>query len=270
MTNSKILPMRSMLVASKDHKLIQWDLSQAETWIVAYLANSKTMKDSLHFGDIHTDTAAGIFNCEKENVTKVQRFLGKKGNHELSYGATHFMLAQSINAESDRPPFITVSIPEAKDIYNGWHRVNWEVKANFWSYIEECLGVNRTLITPYGRFRVFYEAWGTELFKTAYAYIPQSSIADHLNGKVHPQLQIKGGLLEVKREFVNKGLFNIVNQSHDSFIAEVHDDKCDDVIEPVTNLIHRPLVINGEEFTIPVDVEIGERWGELKKVKVAA
>jgi hypothetical protein len=29
-------------------------------------------------------------------------------------------------------------------------------------------------------------------------------------------------------------------------------------------------VVNGEMFTIPVDLEIGERWGELEKIKLAA
>lgn len=256
-----------MLVAPKNHKLIQWDLSQAETWIVAHYANSEKMKHSLKHGDIHTDTAVGIFNTPKEEVTKTQRFLGKKGNHELSYGATHFMLVQSINAESDRAPYITVSNTEGKVIYEGWHAYYPEVEGTYWSYIQDKLGLDRILITPYGRYRIFYDSWGKELFKRAYAFIPQSTIADHVCGAVQKELEIEGGLLSVKREFVDRGIFNIVNQSHDSFIAEVHNDRVDDVIEPVTNLLQRPLIIRGEEFTIPCDCELGERWGELEKRK---
>jgi len=28
------------------------------------------------------------------------------------------------------------------------------------------------------------------------------------------------------------------------------------------------MIVNGEQFTIPVDCEVGERWGELEKVKL--
>jgi len=59
-------------------------------------------------------------------------------------------------------------------------------------------------------------------------------------------------------------LIKIINQSHDSIVAEVPNEMVDDVKEPVKLLLQRPLVVNGEEFTIPVDTEIGEVWGELE------
>ena len=34
----------------------------------------------------------------------------------------------------------------------------------------------------------------------------------------------------------------------------------------VRKLFERPLVVNGEQFTIPVDGEYGDRWGELKPI----
>ena len=66
------------------------------------------------------------------------------------------------------------------------------------------------------------------------------------------------------RLFVETGVFKIVNQSHDSIVADVPRECVDDVKEPVKLLLQRPLVVNGEEFTIPVDTEIGEVWGELE------
>lgn len=260
-------PMRSMLVAPKDHVLIEWDLSQAETWVVAYLANEEKMKHSLHFGDIHTDTSSVIFTTPIIEVTDIQRFLGKKGNHQLSYGSTHYKLAQSINAESDQPPFVTVSLHESKVIYDGWHELYTNVKDVFWADVRRQLDLNRVLITPYGRHRTFFAAWGDELFKESYAYIPQSTVADHLNGRVQPELGIEGGLLHVKRRFVDNGPLRIVNQSHDSFIGECHSSVASDLIDPISDLLRRPIVIAGEEFTIPVDCKIGDRWGELEKVE---
>ncbi len=260
--------MRSMLVAKKGHKLIQWDFSQAETWVVAFYAKSETMKNSLLHGDIHTDTAVGIFESPKEEITKVQRYLGKRANHELSYGASYYMLVQSINQESDKPPFITVSNKEGKDIFYGWHKFHWAVSENYWTFVKEELRANhRVLTNPYGRSIILYNKEGDDLYKEAYAYLPQSTVADHTNGNVQDELGIEGGIDKVKEVFVDKGMFVIGNQSHDSFIAEVENSKVDDVVEPVRNLLERPLVINGEEFTIPVDCEVGERWGEMEEVK---
>jgi DNA polymerase I len=265
---SKLLPLRSMFIAPKDHYLVEFDLSQAETWIVAYLADEPRMKQSLHHGDIHTDTAAAIYNTPTTEITPIQRYLGKKGNHQLSYGSTHYMLARSINHESDEPPYITISIPESKVIYDGWHEI-YLIK-DWWDDIQDELSkFNRTLTTPYGRKRTFFQSWGKELFKEAYAYKPQSTVADHTNGAVQKELGIEGGVREIYKRLVTKGTIRLVNQSHDSIIAEVHKSIYTNIIGQVTNLLRRPLVINGEEFTIPVDCKYGDRWGELEKVEIA-
>jgi len=72
------------------------------------------------------------------------------------------------------------------------------------------------------------------------------------------------GFVEVDKQFVTTNIMKIVNQSHDSIVADVPRELVDDVKEPVKLLLERPLVVNGEEFTIPVDTEIGEVWGELE------
>lgn len=261
------IPIRSQFVASPNHYLLQLDLSQAETWCVAYLANEVNMKDYLIRKIIHEMTASAIFNTPVELVTKIQRFLGKKGNHSLSYKSSIGMLVKSINAESDKPPYVTVSYKEGKIIYDGWHSL---YNLRTWhSEIESILSnSSRTLVTPYGRTRTFYAQWGEEMFKEAIAYVPQSTVADHLNGAIQPELGIKGGLIEVHRQFHKTGAIRLTNQSHDSFICECPRTSYKEIAEQLYNLIHRPLVINGETFTIPVDCEYGERFGELEKMNL--
>src|SRR3990167_11205150 len=108
--------MRSMYIAPKDHLLVEWDLSQAETWITAHLAREEKMKFFLHNSDIHTETASFIDKVPPTEVTPVSRYKGKKGNHQLSYGSSYLRLAQSINAESDNPPYVTVSLAKRNGI----------------------------------------------------------------------------------------------------------------------------------------------------------
>jgi len=257
--------MRSMYVAPKDHLLVEWDLSQAETWITAYLAREEKMKFFLHNSDIHTETASFVDKVPKDQVTPVSRYKGKKANHSLSYGSSYLRLAQSINAESDSPPYVTVSLVESKRIFDAWHMLY--IGIHQWQQeIQEQTKWTRTLVTPHGRERTFYAEWGPELWKEMYANIPQSTVADHLNGMVQDELGVPGGLLEVKRRFLRKGIERIVYQGHDSFGCEIHKNNINSLVEPVTALIKRPMIINGEVFTIPVDCKQGERWGELEKI----
>jgi DNA polymerase I-like protein with 3'-5' exonuclease and polymerase domains len=265
----KEISIRSMIVAPRDHVLVSWDLKQAESWVVAYLANEPNMKRSLTESDIHLETASEAFfpvwNTPKEAITKAQRYTAKRFNHATSYRMGHRRAAQVINQDSDKPPYVVITFKESKELYDAWH--SYYHLQSWWSDIESQLQRTRTLITPYGRIRTFFASWGDELFKEATAYVPQSTVADHFNGKVQKELGISGGLIEVYKQFAKPGTIKIINQSHDSLIAEVHKDVYGEILPQVTALIRRPLIVNGEQFTIPVDCEIGERWGELTPFK---
>ena len=263
------ISVRSQFIATHDHVLIQWDLSKAESWVVAWLADDYNMKQSLIHGDLHTDTAANaLFEVPKEQVTKVMRYTGKRWNHASAYRMGFKKAMSVVNSESDKPPYLVVSLQESKSFSIKWHGYYPNIKRVWWADIEQKAAKNRTLTNTYGVVHVFFERWGEELFKQMTAWEPQSTIAYHMNGMLHPELGIPGGVVEVHKQFVETGIFKIVNQSHDSIIADVPVAAVDDVLMPVTNLLRRPLVVNGEEFLIPVDAEMGERWGELESVKV--
>lgn len=262
----KKISVRSQFIAPKNHVLIQWDFAKAESWIVAYLADDPNMKKSLHHGDLHTDTAANaLFHVDIKNVTKVMRYTGKRYNHATAYRMGFKKAMRVINGESDKPPYLVVSLQESKTFSIAWHDYYPRIKSVWWVEIEEKANdPHRTMVNTYGVVHVFFERWGEELFKQMTAWEPQSTVAYHANGMVHPELGIEGGFVEVDKQFVVNNTFKIVNQSHDSIVAEVPRVLIDDVKEPVKLLLERPLVVNGEEFTIPVDIEIGEVWGELE------
>lgn len=266
--------LRSMICAPKDHVLLQWDLSQAESWVVAFLADERNMKQSLMFSDIHADTAEVLFGdqftayVKGTNEYKTARYVGKRYNHASAYRMGYIRAAEVINKDSDKEPFVTVTLKESKRYSEAWH--NHYQLQGWWNEIEERATQDRTLITPYRRIRVFFAGFGNELFKEMTANVPQSTVADHLNGREQKEHPVPGGLREVYKRFVNipKPAFSIINQSHDSFMTITHKDNVDHVVQPVTDLLYRPIYLHGEKFTIPVDCEMGERWGELQKVKV--
>jgi hypothetical protein len=289
------LHVRSMITAPKGFSLISVDLSQAESWCVAFLANEPNMKKALMFGDIHTETAGSalFFNdtgCphswnkldEKEGswicaeckdiVTKLMRYVGKRYNHASSYRMGAPRAAEVINKDSDKPPYFTVTLEESKRYSEAWNA--YYNLRDWWSGIEIKLSENaRKLVTTYGRERVFYGQWGNELFKEATAFEPQSTVADHFNGQIHPQLGIRGGLREIYKQYIKPYKddgHKIINQAHDSCIVEVPTPVVEEIGLGMMRLLRRPLVINGEEFTIPVDGEWGPRWTEMVKLKEAA
>lgn len=273
----KEVSIRSMVVAPKDHILLSFDLSQAESWVVAYSANEMHMKEYLTKSDIHTETAAVLFDRSREDMFllkksgdltfKRMRYTGKRYNHASAYRMKYLRAAQVINKDSDKPPYVVVTNPESKRFSEKWN--SHYVLKPWWDEIETDLA-DRVITTTYGRTRTFFGQWGDELFKEATAHIPQSTVADHFKGAIHPELGIPGGLLEVRKQFVAKGIIRITNESHDSFLAECRVRDYSDVIQQIANLLHRPMVIKGETFKIPVDCEIGERWGELEKAKLVA
>lgn len=259
--------LKSMFVPSKpDHVYIAIDLKQAESWIVAYMADEPNIKHSLQFGDFHLDTAANaLFKCDPTTVTKVMRYCGKQNNHANSYGMSDFRRMQVFNQNSDKPPYMVVTLSQSKEWGKAWHEYYFRIKQNYWRGIQDDLQ-DRIIITPYGRWRQFHERWGDELFKQAYAHVPQSTVSDHFKGKLHPELGIPGGLLEVRKRFGK--CLTIVNEAHDSFLGECHKNDARQILQDCIPILQRPLVVNGEQFTIPCDCEIGSRWGELEVVKI--
>lgn len=267
------LKFRSMFIAPKDKYLLQVDLSQAESWVVAYEAKDENMKHALKNGIIHETAVVIIFDIPIEQVDKkgTQRYLGKRINHGSAYGMKEQRQAEIINKDADQPPYLTVTVPQVKSYQDKWHSHFWRVR-EWHGEIREKLRLDRTLITTYGRKRVFYGqipiGESGEFWKEAYAYKPQSTVADHFTGLVHSELQIPGGMKEIWKQVCNDEI-KMINMSHDSLILEVPKQNVREISEQCKSLLERPLIINGEQFTIPVDAEYGERNGEWEKVKAA-
>ena len=265
------IPIRSMIICPEDCYLVNFDLAQAESWVVAYLANEPTMKYVLANGDLHRETAQRAFESYTDeqweriisSERKARRYTGKRYNHATAYRMGPGRACEVINKDSDKPPFVTVTHAESKVFYKKWH--DYYHIQGWWDEIEYLLNQTRTLVTPYDRLRYFFAPWGNELFREATAYVPQSTVGDHMNGAVQVGVNGPGGVIEVHKQFVEPGLIKIINQSHDSILCEIPRDSVLTLAPEIVKLLLRPLVIKDEEFTIPVDCEIGFRWGELEE-----
>lgn len=257
--------------SSNDFYFLAFDLSQAESWVVAHLANEQSMMNALEFDDIHIVTAAAMFDLDRNGLPddefkkkyKTQRYVGKKCNHSFAYRMGENRFCTDFNKESFDLG-ISISLKQAKDYRKKWH--NLYNLQTWWNEIENELSRTRQLITPYGRKRTFFDAWGKDLFNEATAYVPQSTVADHAFGKVQQGVNKPGGLLGIAKWCSENRPCKLVHTAHDSVMLEVPKKNIFDIAPQIYQLFRRPLMINGIIFTIPSDGEYGERWGELKSL----
>jgi DNA polymerase-1 len=103
--NLQNIPIRSELgrkirrafIAAPGHVLIAADYSQIELRILAHLSGDPLLGAAFRDRvDVHTQTAAEVFSCAREDVTAEQRRIAKAVNYGLSYGQSDFGLARAL------------------------------------------------------------------------------------------------------------------------------------------------------------------------------
>jgi DNA polymerase-1 len=91
-------PVRACFVAEDGHRLLSADYSQVELRVLAHVADEQVLKDVFHAGeDVHSATAAEVFEIPPEEVDVGQRSKAKMVNFGIVYGLTGFGLADRLN-----------------------------------------------------------------------------------------------------------------------------------------------------------------------------
>jgi DNA polymerase I-like protein with 3'-5' exonuclease and polymerase domains len=134
----------------------------------------------------------------KVKTTEDERQRGKKGRH-----AAHYDMGK-------HEAGIQLGVPEvvAGKFLDMIHRTNPNIKGVFHKEIQDFLNQNNRILTnPFGRVRQFLNKWGDDLFKEAYAQIPQSTVSD----------QVKFAMIRIERR---APWLEILEESHDSFLSQ--------------------------------------------------
>jgi uracil-DNA glycosylase family 4 len=250
---------RKMARAPEGYKWVQADYRQAEAVVVSFIIGDTIMKNMFKksYGmsskelkennyDIHKITAALIFGVHIDDITKEQRDIGKAIRHAISYSAGPAVLASKINS----------SIAIARQLLILYHNTTPQLR--MWhTKIQEQLRETRTLTNLLGRKHKFLAPWGDELFRSAYSYIPQSTIGDLLNKALISFYDSCGDL------------FEIALQLHDAMYAIVRNDSVDTAMRKMKKAMEIPLYFDDEEFFVDVDFKVGSSWGDMEDVEYA-
>ncbi len=252
---------RKYLLADEGYVAYEIDLSQAENRLVAYLANEPMMIDAFESGrDIHRQTAGLLFDKDPNlisdepgssvfgNGTKSERDWGKISNHSLNYDFGYKAYALKFE----------MSDAHGKYIVERYHAIYPNIRSRFHQWVRDSLSRNRTVTNIFGRSQRFLDRWGNELFKDAYAFPAQSTVADIINMR---------GLSYI---WYNQDLFKpliLMNQVHDSIVFQIPLSVSWDhhvaMLTSIKRSLETPLEWRGTQFVIPADTKMGLNLGQM-------
>jgi DNA polymerase I-like protein with 3'-5' exonuclease and polymerase domains len=106
-------------VSLKDHKMVIADFSQIELRILAEYSDDPAFVAAFNTGkDLHTSTAATMFNIPIDSVNDEQRFMAKTINFGLSYGMGVMKLMDMLNQRAIEAGTKPVNIRQVQTIMN--------------------------------------------------------------------------------------------------------------------------------------------------------
>jgi len=238
---------RQAFVAPPGRVLLAADYSQVELRILAHLCGGAGgFADAFAAGaDVHTETAAGLFDVPPEEVTRQQRTIAKAVNFGIVYGQSAFGLAQQLRIpRGEAGRYIKrfkARFPEIEEF-----RQRTLADAVERGYVETLLGRRRPVPDlASGNF-----AARSAAERVAINTPVQGSAAD----------LIKKAMLAVdarlRRELSGQLM---LLQVHDELLLEVDENLADDV-----GTIVRDEMVGAIELAVPlvVDLGTGRNWDE--------
>lgn len=222
------------------------DYSQIELRLLAHFSEDPTLIEAFKQGvDIHTHTAANIFNIPISEVTKQQRYSAKAVNFGIIYGQQAFGLAQEID----------VDFKEAAIFIDAYFRRYPRVKA----YLESCKDFSRKTgkaVTYTGRERLIPEINSRNgqlrmLAERLATNTPLQGTAADL---------IKIAMLQIDEKIQRlhyKGYMLL--QIHDELIFEIPNDE----IEKMETIVRETMQgVLSLKIPLVVDIIVGKNWAE--------
>jgi DNA polymerase-1 len=243
---------KKFLCADDGSLLCEVDLARAEAHVVAYLCQDHNMMEAFESKvDVHTFNASKIFHVEMEDVTKTQRNLGKRVVHASNYGMGPQTFSDNL-AKDDWfvPP------KECKELLNAYASRFPGLK-RWHKEIDDTLYRTRTLYNLFGRPKRFLGRLDAATTRSAYSYIPQSTVAELLN---------RGMIKLYDNPTVDHTNYRMLATVHDSvvlqipFRGEATHESIHHLLEIVSQELTHTFVYAGREFTIGLDAKLGFTW----------
>ncbi len=239
---------RKMFVPKPGCVLVDADYSQIELRVLAHIAQDETMQEAFCSGkDIHTATAAQVFDVEIDQVTALQRRHAKAVNFGIVYGISEFSLAEDIG----------VSRYEAREYIDNYLTNYRGVRTYMKKVVEDARerGFTQTL---YGRKR----------------YIPELKSSNFNVRSGAERIMLNTPIQGTAADLIKLAMIRVEQVLNEQYpeaelILQVHDElivECPEEIAPqVAELISREMQ-SVAQLSVPLTAEakFGKSWYDAK------
>jgi DNA polymerase I len=242
---------RRAFIADPSYVLLTADYSQFELRILAHITHEPRLVEAFNKNeDIHTITAASLFNIPPSQVTKNQRRLSKTVVYAVLYGQSAFGLAQITG----------MSNSEAADFIKRYHETFPHIKG----YVESTLNQARRqgyVNTLFGRKRFFPDMHALP-FNERQA-LEREAINMPIQGGNADLIKI--AMIRIQHELEERQLkTRMILQVHDELVFEVPVEE----LERTKYLVKR-LMEGVAKLDVPIKVEmkVGKNWYEAETME---
>jgi DNA polymerase-1 len=238
---------RKAFIPRQGFMLLAADYSQIELRILAALTEDAGLLQAFRAGrDIHTATAAKIFNCAPELVDRSQRSTAKMVNFGIPYGISAFGLAQRLG---------NVSRTEAQNIIDSYF-AQFPGIPGYMERVKEQARLKGYVETLSGRRRHLRDINSGNA--TIRAAAERNAINMPIQGTAADMIKI--AMTRIHNAIIEKGL-------NTRMLLQVHDELIFD-LDPTEESVVRALVTEGMVHALPlncpieVEIGIGHNWLE--------
>ena len=237
---------KAFIPRDENHVLVSADYSQIELRIVAAISGDENMCEAFKTGkDIHTATAAKVFNVDEKEVTKEMRYKAKSVNFGIIYGQGAFGLSENLG----------ISRTEAKEIIDNYKKQF----PNIQKYMDDTIAfakANGYVQTLMGRKRWLKDITSANF--TVRGFAERNAINSPIQGTAADMIKL--AMINIHEAFKKKNFKS-------KMLLQVHDELVFDVMKSELELV-KPVILECMQNAlqlpnhVPTDAEIGsgDNW----------
>ena len=237
---------KAFIPRDENHVLVSADYSQIELRIVAAISGDENMCEAFKTGkDIHTATAAKVFNVEESEVTKEMRYKAKSVNFGIIYGQGAFGLSENLG----------ISRTEAKEIIDNYKKQF----PNIQKYMDDTIAFAKTngyVQTLMGRKRWLKDITSSNF--TVRGFAERNAINSPIQGTAADMIKL--AMINIHEAFKKKNFKSkMLLQVHDELVFDVLKSELDLVKPVILDCMQKALQLPNN---VPTDAEIGsgDNW----------
>jgi DNA polymerase-1 len=246
---SQNINVRAAFQAAPGRVFISADYSQIELRVLAFLSQDSSLVNAFTENqDIHTETAAFLFDVAEENVSSEQRAVGKKINFSVLYGLSAYSLAGDLGIPFKDANFYIKSYFEKYAGVRAWMDQTVENAKN--------LGYVKTF---HGRQR--WIPGIQDANKTVFEAAKRVAINTPVQGTAAEIMKI-GMLKTMKRIAAEKIDADMILQVHDELIFSVSEQ---DSAQAAAVIKAELEAVVSWPFSLEVSIKSGKSWSDVTK-----